>query len=83
MKLKDFLTENGIKQNFFSDKIGISGTALASILQGKSTPSIPTAWAIEKATDGKVTLYDWVKELDVDSKPSIKSGKKKNPKINP
>lgn len=77
MKLDEYFRNTGVKQVFFAEKIGISTTALRSILKGSSLPSIPTAYAIEKQTDGQVTLYDWIADVDVDDSANVKSRKNK------
>lgn len=71
MKLVEYLKNEGVTQKHFAKKVGIGQNALNSILLNKSTPSLKTAWSIEKATNGQVTLYDWVKNLDDDKSEDI------------
>lgn len=60
MKLKQYLKENYIQQKALIDKLGISPSYVNSLVHGRATPSISMAFAIEKLTKGKVTVYDWL-----------------------
>lgn len=64
MDLKTYFETTGVTQTFFAKKANISRTTINKILDNKIHPTLKTAWAIEKATDGKVTLYDWIKVFD-------------------
>ncbi len=64
MDLKTYFETTGITQTFLAKKAGISRTTINKIVDGKILPNLKTAWAIEKATDGKVTLYDWANNFD-------------------
>ena len=58
MKLKDYLKEKDITEDFFAASIGVSQVHVNYITRGKRNPSIELSRIIEKATDGKVTVYD-------------------------
>lgn len=60
MKIQEYLTESGIKRSFISKKINVSYQVFCRIVRGAITPSLKTALDIEKATNGKVTVYDWI-----------------------
>ncbi len=71
MNLIEWFNFSGVKQNFFSEKSGISSPTLVHILKKRRVPSIAMALQIEKATDGLVTLYnwfEWLEERDNDEK---------------
>ncbi len=64
-KLEKYLKHNDISQRGFAKKIGTTPNNLNLLVKGKSTPTIKLAHKIEKRTGGLVTLYDWVKEEDI------------------
>lgn len=61
-KLAEYLLKRGIMQRYIAEKIGVSQNTFSSWVKGKSVPSIEFAYLIEKATNGAVTVYDWVSE---------------------
>lgn len=82
MKLKDYLTDSGVKQKFFAAKIGMSENSITSYVLGKKIPTISAAWRIHKATGGAVSFIDWLEEEgDIESDTSVnQDSKKKNQK---
>jgi DNA-binding XRE family transcriptional regulator len=58
--LIEFFRERGIKNNVFAEKIGTSTCTLFNILKKGHVPNISLAYEIEKKTNGRVTLYDWI-----------------------
>lgn len=59
MKLAKYLSTKGISQAAFAAKIGVTQVAVNRYAQDKRSPSLHTIWAIEKATDGAVSVKDW------------------------
>ena len=55
-----YLRTHGITQLEFSKKINATPSHLSCIIRGKHIPSLSTAYAIEKATNHEVTVYEWV-----------------------
>lgn len=60
MKLEKYIEETGIKKNFLCKKIGITPATLSNILAGLYSPSLKIAVAVDKYTEGKVSVYDWL-----------------------
>lgn len=60
-KLGIYLQEMCINNVAFAKKIGVTHPTLMRYIRGKTVPSVPIAMEIQKATDGKVKLKDWVK----------------------
>ena len=58
MRLKEYLTENGISQRDFSKRVNIHYMYLNMVLVNKRRPSPDLADRIEKATDGEVTVME-------------------------
>lgn len=83
MKIDEYFLLTGTTQTFLAKKAGISRVTLSNILIKKILPNLKTARAIEKATDGQVTLYDWLDESDVKESHEIHNDKKKHPKKTP
>lgn len=76
MKLKEYLQQNGIMQNFFAKKIGVTSNTINKWINEKGYPSLAAAILVEKASNGKVTLYDW--DVNLDQKISSKKKKAKS-----
>jgi DNA-binding XRE family transcriptional regulator len=49
-----------IKKGALCDEVGISYATLSHLLVDEYLPSLKTAIAIEKFTNGKVSVYDWL-----------------------
>jgi DNA-binding XRE family transcriptional regulator len=76
MKLADWIEQEGYRKQKIAEKLGISSTAIYSILSGTYLPGLETAVAIERLTKGKVRCEDWLIE-----KP--KNEKQESSKVNP
>lgn len=60
--LATYLESTGISQNEFARRIGTSGAAVCRWVSGKRTPTAQWAFAIERATKGKVPMRAWAGE---------------------
>lgn len=63
MKLSEFfdtLEGKRIKKGALCDEVGISYATLSHLLVDEYLPTLKTAIAIEKFTNGKVSVYDWL-----------------------
>lgn len=63
--LGKFLAENGIKQNAFAKKIGVSEPTLTQFMFGRRMPSLAVAYRIQKVTCGKVKMTDFITPEDI------------------
>lgn len=84
MKLVEFFnTKEGkrMKKGAFCDEIDITYQTLSNLLAGEYLPNLKTAIAIEKFTEGKVSVYDWlITEEDENAyKVKKRNTKKKEP----
>lgn len=59
--LNKYLIDMCISKAPFARKLGMSPQRLQNYLCGRSRPSIDIAVLIEKMTDGKVKVMDWIK----------------------
>ncbi len=59
--LGEYLEEKCISKIKFAKKVGVTHATLMKYIRGETKPSIDIADAIQKATDGKIKLTDWVK----------------------
>ncbi len=57
MTLQEYLKTHNISR--LADRAGVSRQAMYNYNKGEHLPNLKTAAAIEKATNGEVTLYDW------------------------
>lgn len=62
--LNKYLIDMCISKAPFARKLGMSPQRLQNYLQEKASPSIDLAVLIEKMTDGKVKVMDWIKVKD-------------------
>ncbi len=62
MDLREYLFRERISTQEFAQKLEYSRTHLSLIANGKAKPSLRLAKAIEKETDGKVTVQDLLGE---------------------
>jgi len=62
MRLKEYLSRNNLTQLKFSASAGLSNVHLGRLIKGRHLPSIPTIKKIEKATNGEVTINDFLKD---------------------
>lgn len=80
MTLKDFLHLNRITYQEFADLIKTSKFTIHEIVHGRRFPKMELALEIEKATAGKVTLYDWVLSENKNKDKEKKNRKQKQGK---
>jgi transcriptional regulator with XRE-family HTH domain len=76
MDLKTYLRQNGLKQNFFADKVGVTQPTLSRVLHGHDI-LISMASRICEATLGVVTLEDLLPKKGKERPTKKKT--KKNP----
>lgn len=62
--LNAILKDMCISKVLFARKIGISPQRLQNYLNGKSMPPIAIAVTIEKFTEGKIKVEDWITPRD-------------------
>lgn len=67
-KFAEWIEQNDRKQRGIAQKIGISTSTLHEILRMGKIPSLKVAYAIEKYTQGEITVYDWIDQSDLDIK---------------
>lgn len=53
-RLKEILTQRGIKQQFIADKVGVHKTTLTRIVKGNTDPSLQTAYRIAQLLELKI-----------------------------
>ena len=63
MTLDRYLTDNNLSNAAFGVLIGVSGEAVRRYRNGTRWPDRETLLAIEKATRGRVTANDFVREV--------------------
>lgn len=76
MKFADWIEEEGYRKQKVAEKLGISSTAIYSILSETYLPGLETAVAIERLTKGKVRCEDWLTEKPKDEKQQRRKVKK-------
>ena len=59
--LKEYLKTH--KGSALAQAVGISASYLSDIKKGNRVPSLRVAFAIERATEGKVPARAWVEEV--------------------
>lgn len=70
MKITEFFNSvegKRIKKGALCDEVGISYATLSHLLVDEYLPTLTTAIRIEKFTNGKVTVYDWLPSESDDS----------------
>lgn len=60
--LGDWFRDQGIRKNWFAEKIGVDGTSIARWLSGKVRPSRAVRKRISELTDGAVPMDHWDKD---------------------
>lgn len=58
--LSQIITESGVSQTKWAERLGISRSYLSDILAGNKTPSLALAVKIQAETQGRVTCESWV-----------------------
>ena len=82
MKISEYFeTTEGkrIKKGALCDEVGISYATLSHLLVDEYLPNLKTAIAIEKFTNGKVSVYDWLPS-DSDDTQKIHHGNRNDQK---
>lgn len=59
MKLTQYLTDNGISETAFAERIGCGQATINRYINGKRFPEREMILKIEEATDGAVSPADW------------------------
>jgi len=72
MKLERFLEETGMRRKFFCEKVGITPATLCNIIAEDYPPKLEIAIAIEKFTEGKVSVYDWLAPIEANNTAAVK-----------
>lgn len=57
--LNQYLRENGIRQQVFADRCGVSQPTMSRLVRGTAQPSAELAKRIEQETNGAIRFYDW------------------------
>lgn len=63
-KFKNWFKSSGMKHRWLAEKLEISTSTLHLLIHSKKIPNLKLAYKIEKHTEGDITLYDWVDELE-------------------
>lgn len=61
--LRTYLEATGTRQADFADMIGVTQATVSKIADGKLTPSLKVAAAIEAATEGEVRAASMIADL--------------------
>lgn len=59
--LAEYLTDNGLTQREFAESINLDSSVISRFLRNLARPGLDTAFAIERATGGKVKAESWAK----------------------
>jgi transcriptional regulator with XRE-family HTH domain len=62
MRLDTYLSEHGITEAAFAERIGVNQSSVNRMRKGLIRPDIATLSRIVEATEGKVTLEDFLAE---------------------
>ena len=62
MNLAEYLETRSISEKEFSKMIGVTPTSVANYLRRGRIPKLKTAKMIEKVTNGKVKIEEWLKD---------------------
>lgn len=60
-QLAQYLTENGISQRQFAETVNLDPSVVSRFLRNEARPGLDTAFAIERATGGRVKAESWTK----------------------
>lgn len=67
MTLKEYLTQNGIKQRHIADQIGVTPARISQLINGLDRPNLPMMEAIARVTGGAVMPNDWISVPSADT----------------
>lgn len=59
LTLQEYLYRRGVQQTFIAKQAGVSKETINRILRRGFAPTLKLAIAIEKATNGEVSVYSW------------------------
>ena len=59
--LAEYLADNGITQREFAESINVDPSVVSRFLKKRVRPGLDTAFAIERATGGRVKAESWAK----------------------
>lgn len=62
MKLKEYLSENNLTHENFSQQVGVSRVQITKIINKYVSPSAKVMKKIKEATDGKVSYEDLIED---------------------
>src|SRR5947207_5528883 len=71
MKLQEYLDRFKTPKSVLARSAGISRVTIDNILIKKMIPNLKTALGIEKATNGLVSVYDWLQEVSIDTDANV------------
>jgi len=60
MRLEHWLSQHEVTQAVFASRVGVSSGRIAQLVTNRGLPSAKLMAKIADATDGAVTLHDWV-----------------------
>lgn len=58
-KLSEYLKDNGIRQEDFAARIGVTQATVSRLKAGLLTPSVTVAAGIERETGGAIPAASW------------------------
>jgi plasmid maintenance system antidote protein VapI len=70
-KLSEYLSEKALTHQAFAEKIGVHQTTISRLCDENTVPSIGTALAIERETEGAVRASDWLARKPRLMRPSM------------
>lgn len=62
--LRSWLKANRVSQAELASHIGVEQSHLSKMMNGLSSPSAQTAWLIECATGGEITMQHWARQFE-------------------
>lgn len=65
MKLNQYLVLNNISQKRFAEQLGVCQATIHKYLYKNTVPSGKRMMQIHQATDGEVTVEDWMTHFEV------------------
>lgn len=71
MKLSTYLKQTGASVASFAERVGVKRHTIYRLIDGSRHPSAGLGFSIEKATHGKVTLYDFFRAKQVKVKDEL------------
>lgn len=59
MRLADYIEENGLRKDWFAEKIGVTASTISLWINGRRKPSYAYIYMICQKTNGLVGESDW------------------------